>query len=252
MGSTVTVCSQKIYTREEAKKNKEKTLLIGDAYQCIDEQAFRNNIKIRRLVLDSNVTEIRNNAFLNCTAMKSIEMPGVKVVGQGAFEGCVSLGKAEFSDPVQKLGKAAFAGCKRLREVKINSDSKVKIIYPDTFRECQNLEVIQLPEGTASIQTRAFYHCGFKNLKLPEGLKSIGDSAFLKCRRLEYIRIPSSVKRIEKWVFHGCDRMKILELTHDPEYIGDWIINRSVMVRCKKGSKVDQYCQQFGFQTEYI
>ena len=46
--------------------------------------------------------------------------------------------------------------------------------------------------------------------------------------------------------------MKILELTHDPEYIGDWIINRSVMVRCKKGGKVDQYCQQFGFQTEYI
>ncbi len=55
------------------------------------------------------------------------------MVGQGAFEGCVNLGKAEVSDSVQKLGKAAFAGCKRLREVKINSDSKVKIIYPDTL-----------------------------------------------------------------------------------------------------------------------
>ena len=31
MGSAVTVYGQKIYTREEAKKNKEKNLLIGDA-----------------------------------------------------------------------------------------------------------------------------------------------------------------------------------------------------------------------------
>ena len=108
MGSAVTVCGQKIYTREEAKKNKEKNLLIGDAYQCIDEQAFRNNIKIRRLVLDSNVTEIRNNAFFNCTSMKSIEMPGVKVVGQGAFEGCVNLGKAEVFRSCTKTWKGGF------------------------------------------------------------------------------------------------------------------------------------------------
>lgn len=241
-----------IFTREKARANREKKLTIGSDYCCIDEGAFRNNIKIRNLILDENIYEIRQHAFSNCTAIKNIEMPGIRLVGQNAFEGCVNLGKAELGDSVEKLGKSAFCGCRRLKEVNFGEKSACKIIYPNTFSECQSLETLKLPEGTVNIQEKAFYHCGIRELILPEGLEQIGDSAFLKCRNLEYVRIPVSVKNIEKWAFHGCDRLQIMEIPEDPEYIGNWIVNRSVTVRCRKGGKVDEYCQEFQFKTEYI
>lgn len=37
-------------------------------------------------------------------------------------------------------------------------------------------------------------------------------------------------RRIEKWVFHGCARLQVLEIRHDPEYIGEWIINKAARI----------------------
>ena len=79
----------------------------------------------------------------------------------------------------------------------------------------------------------------------------IGDSAFFKCNNLIEIKIPSTVRYIGKWVFQGCNRVQVVEILHEPDFIGDWIINKSAMIRCKKGSSVDKYCQKLGFKTEY-
>ena len=264
-----------IYTREDAKRNRDKKLVIGEDYQCIAEGAFQNNIKVRTLFLDRNVREIRKKAFLNCTAIKKIEMPGVQVIGQEAFEGCVNLTGASLPDTVETMGNSVFSGCKRLMSVQIGKMSQDRVIRRDTFRDCVSLKDIQLPQEIKVIEdfafykcqnlsefffskcireigNSAFYGCGFTELELTDGLERIGDSAFLKCRNLEYVRIPESVKTIEKWAFHGCNRLKVIEITHEPENIGDWIINRSVTVRCYKGGKVDKYCKKFQFKTEYL
>ncbi len=50
-------------------------------------------------------------------------------------------------------------------------------------------------------------------------------------------RLPENVRYIGKWVFHGCNRLKYLELRHDPLY---------------KGSAADRYCQEPGLQTKYL
>lgn len=87
---------------------------------------------------------------------------------------------------------------------------------------------------------------------LPEGLEYIGDSAFLKCKKLEYVRIPSSVTTIEKWAFHGCNALKILEIHHDPEKVGEWITNKNCVIRCYQGSFMDTYAQKYEIKIEYL
>ena len=52
--------------------------------------------------------------------------------------------------------------------------------------------------------------------------------------------------------FHGCDRMKYIEIVHNPEFIGESLVNKPVIIKCKKGSKVDDYCRTYGYQTDYI
>lgn len=62
----------------------------------------------------------------------------------------------------------------------------------------------------------------------------------------------ANVRYLGKWIFHGCNRLQYLEIRHDPEFIGEWIINKAATIRCYKGSKVDRYCQQSGFKVEYF
>ncbi len=265
----------RIYTRRDVEKNIQRNMEVGTGYECIGEEAFCGNIKLRRLDLDENIIEIRQRAFLNCTSMKSIHMPGVRKIRQDAFSGCVNLKSAEFTKKMQILERNAFSGCKRLVRVHLAQESMQKKIADGTFQECQSLEVAEMPSKITEIGRRAFYKCpelssfcfsqslkkigeeafyqaGFSELELPAGLEEIGQSAFLKCKKLEYVKVPKNVKIIAKWAFHGCNRLKVLEISHDPEMLGEWVVNRSTHIRCYEGSKVDRYCRENGFQTEYL
>ena len=146
--------------------------------------------------------------------------------------------------------KETFTECSQLVQVRLPDG--VKCIEDKAFYRCLLLKNISLPGCLTEIGKSAFYQCGFTSIELPESLEKIGDSAFLKCKRLEYIKVPVNVKVIEKWAFHGCDRLKTVEISHDPDYIGEWIINRSAKIRCHKGSKADIYCIENGFQVEYM
>lgn len=111
---------------------------------------------------------------------------------------------------------------------------------------------MRFQEGLKRIGKDAFYFCGIEELELPESLEVLEERAFFKCMYLTEVRLPTHIRRIEKWVFHGCSRLQVLEIRHDPEYIGEWIINKAARIRCYRGSKVDAYCQESGFTTEYI
>ena len=87
---------------------------------------------------------------------------------------------------------------------------------------------------------------------LPESLQTLEASAFQRCSSLTYVRIPSGVRYIGEQAFSGCDRMKVLEIDHDPDYLGEHIVNRSTVIRCHRGSAVDAYCREYGYQTEYL
>lgn len=89
-------------------------------------------------------------------------------------------------------------------------------------------------------------------LELPDTLETIDVKTFFKCTQLKEVKIPVSVRSIERGAFHGCNRLKILEFRHDPDFIGEELINKSTRIRCYQGSKVDAYCQEHDYITEYI
>ena len=91
-----------------------------------------------------------------------------------------------------------------------------------------------------------------KNMELPQNCRSISAETFFNRPDIRSVVIPPNVKYLGKWIFHGCNRLQYLEIRHDPEFIGEWIINKAATIRCYKGSKVDRYCQQSGFKVEYF
>ena len=192
--------------------------------------AFSECSSLKTAVLPSALTEIPKELFYSYRKLAKVVFPSgcqITLIRQDAFSECISLPAIRLPDHLETVGDRAFYRCKNLKTV----------TFPNTLK---------------SIGNQSFYFCGLENLKLPHSLEYLGDRAFFKCNNLVSVTLPPSVKYIGKWVFHGCNRLKYLEIRHDPDFIGDWIINRAAAVRCYKGSKVDSYCRQFGFTVEYL
>lgn len=267
---------ERIFVRGCAEKHGERTLVIGQPYNRIGDGALKNNIRIKETVLANCVREIGRESFAGCTRLRSVNSGKIKVIKNGAFSGCVNLRKVEIPATAEYIGKGIFSGCKRLQQAAFEEENKKIIRIPaEAFMECQELSMVVFPEYITEIERRAFYKCmnlteikipqsvekigreafyqtGIYTLALPENLSFIGESAFLKCKNLEYVRIPESVRIVEKWAFHGCSRLKVLEFSGDPAVLGEWVINKSAKIRCRKNTRVDDYCRKFGFEVEYL
>ena len=93
------------------------------------------------------VVSIASSAFINCTGLTSVSIPGtVKSIGDRAFYGCKNLTYVSIPQKAQKIGKEAFSGC-GLKEVRC---------------------YIKDPKPTG---LRAFEGCGKATLYVPAGTR---------------------------------------------------------------------------------
>lgn len=69
-----------------------------------------------------SVTSISDNAFSNCTKLKSVKIPNsVKSIGASAFSGCSNLMFANIPNLVTSIESSTFSGCSNLSSVIIGS-----------------------------------------------------------------------------------------------------------------------------------
>lgn len=265
----------KVFERSDGKCFFEKYLDIGSDYIEVGSGALKNRIRLKKAELAPHIQKVGIQSFAGCTSLHTVHFGNLRQIQRGAFEQCVKLRQVIFPSTVENIGEGAFLDCKRLERVVFQSPSRVTIIREQAFQGCSELKSVLFPENLKSIEERAFYRClsleemelpdsltgigkeafyfnSLKHLEFPAQLQVLGDSAFFKSKQLEYVFIPESVVRMGKWIFHGSDRLKVLEIHHDPEIIGDWITNKSTVIRCRRGSKMAAYCEKFGMQTEWI
>ena len=119
------------------------------------------------------------------------------------------------------------------------------------FYDCKRLNAFHLPSGLKKVGTQAFYFCPLTDQPFPESLEFIAEAAFFRCAFTSVV-LPRSVTYIGDHAFHGSNTLKYLEFHHDPDFIGADIANKITVIRCYEGSKVDTYCKEYGYQTEYL
>ena len=83
----------------------------------ISKNAFAKNKKIKSVTMDKYVTSIGQNAFYNCSSLKSVRIKGtsIKKIGKSAFKGVskssvVRVPKKVKRSYTAKLKKAGFVG----------------------------------------------------------------------------------------------------------------------------------------------
>ena len=133
---------------------------IKDEYKSSVE-----NITIPATYNGRMVTQILDEAFMNCVHLKNINIPNsVTSIGISAFRNCTSL---------------------------------VSIVLPE------NLTSIGGGEGSNTLVGAFSYCTSLKSIVIPEGVTSIKVSVFAYCTSLTKVYIPSSVTSINQWAFTG-------------------------------------------------
>lgn len=109
---------------------------------------------------------------------------------------------------ITSIGNNSFRGCEELCEVSL--PESLNGIGKYAFRDCVSLEKIVIPDGVLAIQDSAFEGCeALSDVKLGEGLTTIGDEAFVDCVSLTEIKIPKSAEELGGEIFTGCDEIVV-------------------------------------------
>ena len=89
---------------------------------AIADNAFKNNKKLKKVVISSKILTIGNAAFSGCKKLAAVSMgANVTTIGKNAFYNCVALKKIVLPKTVIKIGTKAFYGCKKLVNITIKT-----------------------------------------------------------------------------------------------------------------------------------
>ena len=101
----------------------------------------------------SQLTEIMGDAFKNCKALKTFQMPnGVKIIANGAFSNCSSLEHITFPEGLTQLN--GFDGCTSLKEIVL--PNSLLNISDFCFNNCTSVTHVQLPANITNIGMYTF------------------------------------------------------------------------------------------------
>lgn len=124
-----------------------------------------------------------------------------------------------FGNDVRTIGKSAFGGCEKLREISFN-EGLLKI-DDWAFSGCFKVKNLSLPKSLLSIGKFAF--CGLRKIEsvVITSYFVLGEGAFTGCEKLVDARIASPVAAIPDHFFDNCKSLVRLEADGFLEGVGE-------------------------------
>lgn len=174
----------------------------GETVTAIGECAFCDNQTLECVILPDTITTIDMDAFCDCTALSTIEMPGVTYIASDAFAGCTSLDRIIISEDVTYVGNCAFVASALEAEHRygnayyVGNDENPNLVLLSGIH-CED-PACRVEDGTVLIAERAFWYMEHKHLFLPYSVRYICDEA-IKAENIHIESLPlwCTIKREE-------------------------------------------------------
>lgn len=181
-------------------------------------------------VSDADITDIRDYAFSECSALASVDLPAATEAGMSAFSECSALASVNLPE-VTKLGQSCFQycealteivlpklasipnmcfyGCSKLKKVKANVATSVF----NAFQNCSALEVLDILGGSSWTFNANFGSTSLKSLviRATDGVMNCGSSTYFNSQANIYVAdaLVESYKSATNWS-QFADRIKPL------------------------------------------
>ena len=165
--------------------------------------------------LDSRVDSIMPQAFAgNVNLQKLVSNSRLRVIGDGAFEGCTSLCRVDNAITVLTIGNRAF---RNSGIDTFNGGDRLITIGNETFEGCSALTSFPLSHGALNrVGARTFKGCSSLTVAmLGKNVNSLGDEAFEGCTSLQKVFFASHVSNFGHRVFKNCPTLQQLWLSNE-------------------------------------
>lgn len=209
----------------------------------IGETWFSACSALERITIPAQITEIKQKAFYNCTALVSVSFAGenVKTFGNQVFYGCKSLTSFVLPSAVDKLGNGVFYNCSALTSVTLSKQlSSVTVSSSNNvFYGCTALSEILVESGNTSLTsvdgvlfkltskrptTLLFYPHGkaATTYQVPDTVTTIEQYAFAEHPYLETVTLHSKITKINNYAFNKCKELRSILIPKTVSTLGTY------------------------------
>ncbi len=201
---------------------------VGDyAFACMDAV---NDLILYKATLPtvsfagSSVTTIGLNSFAGQNSLRTLDLDGVEVIGDGGFQCCTSLDMTNtpMADTVAKIGDAAFYSCQSLGKVTFGAG--LQSIGAEAFSKCASIDednwTMEEGEGltavdfSRSIQLSTIGKDAFKQSALEifdisaTATEMLNGGALTDCPYLKEVYLNETMQKVAANSVNGCVRLK--------------------------------------------
>lgn len=149
------------------------------------------------------VTIIAEGAFNSCKDLVSITLPdSVKEISGYAFSWCSKLETVNIGKGATTIKLNAFAHLDKISNINVSKDNKS---YSSTDGNLYNKDKTQLIQYAVGKEDESF--------KLPDTVKTIGESAFAYCDYIKSIEFPAALTSIGKEALFWCKSLTSLSVS---------------------------------------
>ncbi len=194
-----------------------KKVIIESGVTSIGDDAFYWCTSLTSVIIPGSVTSIGDEAFYWCTSLTSVTIPdSVTSIEEFAFSACISLTSVTIPDSVTSIGFAPFFYCISLIEIIVDADNKYYAADNGVLYNKDKTTIINYPAGKTDtsfaipasvtvIGDCAFFGCvSLTSVVIPSGMTHINFGVFAYCTSLTSVVIPDSVTKIEESAFEEC------------------------------------------------
>lgn len=202
------------------------SLTIPDSVQSIGEEAFTGNTSVTTLKIGKGIQVIEPQTFYMCSALKTIEFStagNLKTIGQNAFGECIALESVDIPNGVEVIDSWAF--CMEGREERDSDTNEITIYYDSLLSE------VTIPDSVTRVGQNAFFGTKFYIEGITNGDKLIfaDDNWLVACSTAEKLTLTkitgsslgNSVVGIADYVFYGCLQLEEVSLPSTVKYVGE-------------------------------
>ena len=191
---------QKIYNYIFSKENRTEQVPAGFGYKRYD--CYRNNLA---------------RAFFKNGSLVTVKLPeSMTELGENIFDDCKALRGVKLPEGVAHIEGAAFQGCNILE--KLNFPAKLTSVGDNAFRSCLSLELDNLPNSLLYVGREAFCDVPLKALKLDRKVE-MGAGAFSNTPITE-IEMTTPCDSIWEGTFRDCPNLTKITIGEGLKYIG--------------------------------
>ena len=157
----------------------EKAIILPDGIKAIGAKAFELS-DVTSVVIPEGCEEIEEFAFNECSKLKRVTLPGtIRKIGRSAFYHAYNIYSIVIPEGVEEIGNTAFSDCTKLR--KISLPGTIRKIGSSAFAR-SGLTSIVIPDGCEEIGGLAFWECKkLKSATFPDTIRVIGNFIFERC-----------------------------------------------------------------------